>query len=386
MSRILQDTSWLRSIGGTILMTLLVAAVCFFGPPLYWTIGNRICDNVYVEDVLVGGMRPQAAQQVLSRRLQIPRIRVTSSLRNWYLSPAECGASLQMERTLQHSVSVGRGHDIFTNAWAAWRAWYYGVSIPLEVRFKPEVLRQALQKIAWTVNVTPTEAKVQWIEGSVYVMEGRWGRGFDVATTAGRIATEFGLHNQTISAEVKPLAPRVTAAELQDINAVIASFTTRFNPGKVNRTRNIRTACAQINGSVVMPGETFSFNAATGERTVTKGYRVAQIYDRHEIVDGVGGGVCQVSTTLYNCARKMKLPIVERHPHSLPVPYVRTGLDATVAYPYRDLKFTNNLPTPIALWTIVSGSRLTVCLLGQANPEARSEASGSVAEAATGNN
>src|SRR5690606_4254857 len=123
----------------------------------------------------------------------------------------------------------------------------------------------------------------------------------------------------------------------------LGRYTTSFNPGLRGRTTNVRLASEAINGKVLMPGERFSFNSITGERTIKKGYRIAHIFVRKpgqtesEIVDGVGGGICQVSSTLYNAVRKTnnktdsKLAIIERNNHSLPVNYVPSGLDATVA-------------------------------------------------------
>ena len=131
-------------------------------------------------------------------------------------------------------------------------------------------------------------------------------------------------------------------------------------------------ASGAINGKVIMPGRIFSFNGTTGERTFKKGYRMAHIFERKpgeeesEIVDGLAGGTCQVSSTLFNAVRKSnqkldgKLKIVQRETHSLPVTYVPHGFDATVAWPNRDFKFKNALPHPVYLRTAVAGSHLTV--------------------------
>jgi vancomycin resistance protein YoaR len=136
-------------------------------------------------------------------------------------------------------------------------------------------------------------------------------------------------------------------------------------------------AAAAIDGQVLMPGETFSFNQSTGERTWDKGYRMAHIFERKpgqlkaEVVDGLAGGVCQVSTTLYNAVRKSReagvkgLRIVERNFHSLPVTYVSPGYDATVAWPIKDFRFRNTLQHPIYLRAAVSGSRLNVSVWGR---------------------
>ena len=127
-----------------------------------------------------------------------------------------------------------------------------------------------------------------------------------------------------------------------------------------------------------MPGETFSFNKMTGERTWDKGYRMAHIFETKpgakeaEVVDGLAGGVCQVSSTLFNAVRRANdeigakgLKIVERNSHSLPVTYVPSGLDATVAWPSKDFRFRNTLNHPVFLRTTIRRSKLTIGVWGR---------------------
>jgi vancomycin resistance protein YoaR len=170
---------------------------------------------------------------------------------------------------------------------------------------------------------------------------------------------------------VRTTAPRLTAASLAGTDVKLGEYRTRFNAGEWGRTRNIYVAAGAIDGKVIMPGQTFSFNQSTGRRTWEKGYRMAHIFERKpgqlkaEVVDGLAGGVCQVSSTLYNAVRKSKdkvgpgVRIVERNYHSLPVTYVPPGFDATVAWPNKDFRFRNTLPAPIYLRAEVVGSRLT---------------------------
>jgi len=143
------------------------------------------------------------------------------------------------------------------------------------------------------------------------------------------------------------------------------------------RTRNIHIASKEVDGKVLMPGEDFSFNKSTGERTWDKGYRMAHIFERKpgkeksEVVDGLAGGVCQVSSTIYNAVRRTnndtdgRLQIVERNHHSLPVTYVPYGRDATVAWPHKDFRFRNTFAHPIFLRAEVDGSKLTVSVWGR---------------------
>lgn len=121
----------------------------------------------------------------------------------------------------------------------------------------------------------------------------------------------------------------------------LSSFVTYFDGGNESRAHNIRLAAEKINGSVIEDGETFSFNQTVGERTSKRGFQPAKIIEKGEFVEGIGGGVCQVSTTLYNAALLCGCEIEEYHPHSLSVSYVPPSFDAMVSGSYFDLKFKN---------------------------------------------
>ena len=131
-----------------------------------------------------------------------------------------------------------------------------------------------------------------------------------------------------------------------------------------NRTTNLRLAANKINGTVLMPGETFSYNTIVGERTIAAGYRNAAIYENGQVVDGLGGGICQVSTTLYNSVLKTDLEIVERTNHMFLATYAPGGLDATVAYGSLDFKFKNNRNYPIKVVATVENGYCTVQIYG----------------------
>lgn len=131
-----------------------------------------------------------------------------------------------------------------------------------------------------------------------------------------------------------------------------------------NRTTNLRLAANKINGTVLMPGETFSYNTIVGERTIAAGYRNAAIYENGQVVDGLGGGICQVSTTLYNSVLKSDLEIVERTNHMFLATYAPGGLDATVAYGSLDFKFKNNRNYPIKVVATVENGYCTVQIYG----------------------
>lgn len=142
----------------------------------------------------------------------------------------------------------------------------------------------------------------------------------------------------------------------------VSQYSTRFNSSMINRTHNISLAAKALDGIVLAPGARFSFNGSVGDRTIEAGYLEAPVISGDAFISGIGGGVCQVSTTLYNAALLAHLEILERHPHSLPVSYVPAGKDATVSYPTLDLKFRNSLKINLRIRSLVEGNTLNIAL------------------------
>lgn len=161
---------------------------------------------------------------------------------------------------------------------------------------------------------------------------------------------------------------RYPRAAIDGITDVVSEFSTKFSEGKVNRSSNIRLAAEHIDGTVLMPGEVFSYNKTVGRRTPQAGFKLAGVYlnGRHET--DYGGGICQVSTTLFNAALFANLKIRERQSHGMPVPYVPLGRDATVDYAVVDLKFENTTGSPIAISAEVTSGQITFRILGKKDP------------------
>lgn len=155
--------------------------------------------------------------------------------------------------------------------------------------------------------------------------------------------------------------PDVTTEELSQINSLVSSYSTVFSPSADNAT-NISLAAKNISNTLLMPGDTFSFNDIIGNTTLEKGYVHAPVIVNSKIVQGVGGGVCQVSSTLYNAILLAGLTASERQPHSKPSTYVPLGMDATIDWGNIDFTFENTLPYPIYIVTSTDNGTLCVDL------------------------
>ena len=157
--------------------------------------------------------------------------------------------------------------------------------------------------------------------------------------------------------------PRNTAFAEEPKVCLLARFCTYYGDSSENRKQNVELACRKINGLTLYPEEEFSFNSQVGERSVKNGFKTAYIISDGDFVEGVGGGVCQVSSTLYNCALLANLAITCVNPHSLPVSYVAPSFDAMVSSG-SDFRFVNSLSAPIKIVIAANGNDITAEIYG----------------------
>lgn len=165
---------------------------------------------------------------------------------------------------------------------------------------------------------------------------------------------------------LKVLTPNVTTNMIgvEAFPDLLATFSTKYATSNTNRTTNLRLAADKINGYVLLPNETFSYNTVVGKRTIAAGYKEAAVYENGEVVQGLGGGICQISTTLFNSVLLANLEIVELHNHQFIPSYVSAGRDATVVYGTKDFQFKNNRQHALKITCSVSRGIATFNIYG----------------------
>lgn len=161
--------------------------------------------------------------------------------------------------------------------------------------------------------------------------------------------------------------PKATIESLRKelLGDVLGTFSSDFSTSSNDRAHNIKLACSKIDGYVLAPGEEFSYNDVVGDRTLEAGYKMANVYVGSEVQPGIGGGICQVSSTMFSAVVFADLEITERRNHSLPVSYVPMGQDATVSYGSIDFKFKNTYDTPIEISAICEGRKNIITIRGR---------------------
>lgn len=237
---------------------------------------------------------------------------------------------------------------------------------------KKEPNKMTIDTLDALVYQLPENASYALENGQIKIIPEKVGRYInkDECLSAIESFEQTGLETEfTYYSSAPDVTEEILASKL--FNAQLGSYTTRFNAGSVNRSANIANAASKINGKILLPGEIFSFNETVGHRTVANGFKTAPEYQNGQTVDGIGGGTCQVSTTVYSAALYADLKIVKRSNHSMAVSYVPLGQDATVTDGGLDLKFENNTDYPIKLNTAINGGSITISVTGTAPDTAK---------------
>ncbi|GFN23234.1 vancomycin resistance protein [Thermanaeromonas sp. C210] len=336
-------------------------------------LGQRIWPAVYVGDTYLGGMKAEEGRRALvdlALREAARPVQLRWEDRVLTTTPGALGLTVDVEATLARALAVGRTGPWWERLSYLWPARKYYLD-PV-YRYEKDKAHSELEGLIGPLRVDPQDARLELDAGGrPRVVPGREGRAVVIEDLW--VALQASLNQgsgQPVEIPTRGLAPNVSTEEIagRRITNAVSSFTTYFNPSDENRTHNILLAAQALDGKWLKPGEEISFNELVGPRTVERGYREALVIEAAEFIPGVGGGVCQVSSTLYNAALQAGMTIVERQPHALKVDYVPPGLDATVAYGLIDLRLRNDTPYWYWLKAQVKGNSLTFTFYGP--PEA----------------
>ena len=202
--------------------------------------------------------------------------------------------------------------------------------------------------------------------------EGSDGVAADRAALMGDISKSLNGAFESVSVKTVSTPRKKSIGGVKRETSLLCAFTTYFDSSNRPRSSNIALACSKINGSILGAGQVFSFNSVVGPRTAANGFKAAKIISGGQFTDGIGGGVCQVSTTLYNAAVLSGLGIKEYHPHSLKVSYVAPSRDAMVSGTYFDLRFENTRQTPIYIRANSSKGAVRCVIYGENDGVVRS--------------
>lgn len=342
-----------------------------------WVVGTdrlysgRVLPGVTVGGADAGGLSSEDLASLVER-LAAPELnRLVTVRAGAFESTIPAGAlglTSSAHATATAALAVGRTGSLIARIRARLGLLREPVEVPITYHVDPAAVRQAVERLAAAVDVPPRDARVTVEAGRlVAVKPSQDGVGLDEAASFERLITALERCRSSADLVVVLRRPAFTTEMAAQMSEPVARFTTFF-PYNPDRIHNIRLAAGALRGLLLPPDAVLSYNEAVGPRDPARGYRKAPVLINNELVPGDGGGVCQVSSTLFNAALLAEMEVEERTNHSRPVPYLAAGLDATVEYGSIDLRLRNTTGHHLYLWTDVGPRSLTVTFFGRRQP------------------
>ncbi len=320
--------------------------------------GSTIYPGVKVMGIDLSGMTQQEAEEAIEGALdgQLGKNKVVLQYgdKKWTYTFEELGAIADAKTMAEQAFAIGRKGDLRQRRQIIEKLKKQTEDMPLSVMLDETKLTTVLDTVAKELEVQPVDAVIQANGSEFSVTAEKKGLILNREKTIEEIqkALLHGEDNKTVTPVMDEVLPEKTSEKLSSIHDRIGTYSTYYSTSNYGREQNLITGASKVNGIILMPDEILSFNNTVAPITVENGYHEASVIVGDEYVPGLGGGLCQVSTTLYNAVIRAELEIVERDCHSFPSDYVPMGLDATVAQGYIDFQFKNTSGHPIyiAMW------------------------------------
>ena len=333
----------------------------------------KIYPEVWVEDINVGGMTKDEAKNAIikNRNKIIAKKDITINLndKQYTIHTAKLDIKHNYNAVIDEAYNIGRIDNLFKN--------YFAITSPgkqifdVKYTYNYAILDTLLKDIVKDNDKNATNATIiRNNSGQLIVTDAKYGLSVDSNSLKNAIINKVNNiekdQDLVIQARLKKVEPKIKENDLKSINTQISSVTTNFGSSNENRSENIRVSSNAVNGNLLMPGNTFSFNDVVGARTIERGYKTAKEIVGDKVVDGIGGGVCQVSTTLYNAVLRTDLTSIERYRHTKRSSYIGSGLDATVVYGALDYRFKNTCSYPIYIESTINNKNVTFSIYSNA--------------------
>lgn len=363
---------YLMMAGTLALLAVLCAGACA-GRVVYEVMryDEAFYQGLYLDGVELAGMTLEEAEGAVNAlnaaRVEAVHLRVTYEGESYDIDSAGLGVSLDTRSRLEDMWSVGREGGIAARYAQLERAREQGVHEQTSLSYSEAALDGFLSGIKAAVDREPRDAVIKFspnAENKFAISESASGREVDL--TALKADARAALKEGSFAVELAPkrLEPAFSTADARACTGRLVRYGTNISSSNSSRTANIKLALSFYHGLRVEPGQQVDFNKLVGARTEARGFKPAPEYSNGEIVDGIGGGVCQASTTLYGALLRVGVRIDERYNHSMTVGYVPRSQDAAVVYPGKTLAFTNTTGYPLFFTTSVTSDRATVTVYG----------------------
>lgn len=359
------------NINKKILITLALILMLLFISVMYFTeeyTNPYMHRGVRIEDIDVSNLsKEDALKEVKSVTDEMIKNKVVNFTYEDITVPVplrDFGYKLNLEDAINKAYSYGRSDNLFYNYLDIIKGYIFKKNFVAKPDIDDAKREEVILNIGSKIFKKPVDAHpIIKDDGSVTIKESEIGRYMDINEAKDLINLDI-LHEDKIELPVYKTEPKIYSNYYDGINKKLGDFETDYSSSVKNRKENIRLAALKFNNMKLNPGDEISFNDVVGEISEKTGFKSATVIVGGEYESGIGGGICQVSTTLYNSLILSDLEITERHNHSRPIHYVDLGTDAAVARGYKDLKFKNNTNNPILILSEANGEKLNFKVLG----------------------
>jgi len=354
------------SIFGVVLIGLLLTSGVAYGGTYYFLNDNVAPQGVKVAGCEVGGLSFEETQAALEEKLP-KRVTLTADDFSLEMDLADLGIQPDLAAAAVQATSLGHGWNVVKAFLERQEAKEGTVDILVGFTIDEQKWQEAVANLKLELEKPPVPAQLDIdSSGKLTIVKEITGKKLLDEKLFKQIEEAYACGNTQIALPVVEDIPELTAEKIEDwgLDNELGTFSTRYATSSSARKHNISNASARISGTLLQPGETFSFNGSVGRRTVAEGFREAPVFKDGKLDKGIGGGICQASSTLYNAALLSGMEIVERSNHSMLVSYVSPGRDATVDYGSIDLKFKNPYDKPVYVLMVADGSNLRAAVFG----------------------
>ncbi|MDF2891055.1 MAG: hypothetical protein K0R80_1422 [Clostridia bacterium] len=332
--------------------------------------GEQIRDNISINGTNVAGLTKRQAEDRLNTiyndKIESSFISLKFDNKEWKINYSDLGYSYNIAETVDNAYKVGHEGDVFKQLTETLQARFKAQNFELESSYNNEPINNLVSQISKEIDQEVLESTIKYVGTGFEVTDDRIGRKLNQEDTTSLITEQLNkVEVATIELPVDIVEPIVKKSDLAVIQDKLGEFSTKFNAADVDRSTNIKVATNSTNNVLIRPGEVYSVNETLGPRLAKYGYKDAKVIINNELVPGIGGGVCQVSSTLYNAVLLSNLKVIERKNHSLTLSYVGLGRDATISGDYIDFKFMNNTNYPIYIYGEVKGSWVKFTVFGK---------------------
>jgi len=359
---------------GIILGIILTLILVFMGVLASIINGDKICKNTYINDINIGKLTKEQAIEKLENMYSVDNIEFKYNDKKFILPSKEIDFYYNIDKTIEEAYNLNRNGSFIANLKQTISSIMGNKNIfKLSISYNKDKLKSYIEGIEKDINVSMQNATIDIKGSNININKDKEGINLSVDKSINNIINELKKGNISINLVIEKIQPEVRAENLKNIDTILGTYSTKFDSSVAGRSHNVALAAKSTSNVLLMPGESFSYNKHTGDRTISNGYKNAPVIVQGVVQEGVGGGVCQVSSTLYNAVLYAGLEIESIKNHSIPSSYVDKGRDATVSYGSIDFVFKNSLKYPVYIKNSVYGNTLTCTIYGSSEDKQKIE-------------